>query len=386
MKTHIAETQVCIVGAGVMGASAAFQLSDKGQDVLLLDKSVAGLQASGANAGTVAVQNKKLEAIPLVLRSVDLWQTLSERLEMDVEYEQRGGFRIAHTDEDVEALEKAVGDQQTQGAFVEMVYPPRLHDEAPYLSRHIKAASYSPHDGMANPLATTRAFLTAARRRGARLWQHSAVTGIDVHGDRDFTVHCGRGAVRCPSVIITAGTWIHNVARMVGVNLPLTTVVMQVSITTSGPPLFPHIVTHIGGNLTLKQQKITGKIILGGGWPGEGDPQSGVKRVTRESLIGHLRWIAEAIPGIGQRDLLRSWVGFEGRTPDKLLISGPLGPPGLFVLGCAAGGFTLCPIAGQIAADYILTGRTQTADQRINVERFLTRSSRKTAGSEEVVT
>ena len=386
MKNHIAETQVCIVGAGVMGASAAFQLSDKGQDVLLLEKSVAGLEASGANAGTLAVQNKKLEVIPLVLRSIDLWETLSERLEMDVEYEQRGGFQVAHTDEDLEALEKTVRHQQARGAAVEMVYPPRLFDEAPYLSRHIKAASYCPLDGMANPLATTRAFLTAARRRGARLWQHSAATGIEVHGDRDFTVHCERGAVRCPFVIIAAGTWINKLARMVGVNLPLTTAAMQVSITTSGPPLFPHIVTHIRGNLTLKQQKTTGKIILGGGWPGEGDPESGVKRVKRESLIGHLRWTTEAIPGIRQRDLLRSWVGFEGRTPDKLLLSGQLGPAGLFVLGCSAGGFTLGPIAGQIAADYVLTGRSQIAGQRFNVERFMTPSSRTTAGSDEVET
>ncbi len=386
MKTHIAETQVCIVGAGVMGASAAFQLADNGQDVLLLEKSAAGLQASGANAGTLAVQNKKLEVIPLVLRSIDLWETLSERLEMDVEYEQRGGFRVAHTDEDAEALEKAVRDQRAQGATVEMVYPPRLFDEAPYLNRDIKAASYCLRDGMANPLATTRAFLTAAHRRGARLWQHSAVSGIEVHGDRDFTVHCERGAVRCPSVIIAAGTWINKLARMVGANLPLTTSVLQVSITTTGPTLFPHIVTHVRGNLTLKQQRTTGKIILGGGWPGEGDPESGVKRVTRESLMGHLRWITETIPGIGQRDLLRSWVGFEGRTPDKLLLSGPLGPAGLHVLGCSAGGFTLCPIAGQIAADYVLTGDTQITDQRFNVERFMTPSSKTTASSDEVPT
>jgi glycine/D-amino acid oxidase-like deaminating enzyme len=344
------------------------------------------LQASGANAGTLAVQNKKLEVVPLVSRSIDLWETLSERLEMDVEYEQRGGFRVAHTDDDGEALERAVRDQRAQGVSVEMVYPPRLFEEAPYLNRNIKAASFCPRDGMANPLTTTRAFLTAARRRGARLWQHAAVTGIEVHGDRDFTVHCERGAVRCPSVIIAAGTWIDKLARMVGVNLPITTVVMQVSITTPGPPLFRHIVTHVRGNLTLKQQKTTGKIILGGGWPGEGDPESGVKRVKRDSLMGHLRWITETIPDIAQRDLLRSWVGFEGRTPDKLLLSGKLGPDGLYVLGCSAGGFTLAPIAGQIAADCVLGGSTQVADRRFHVERFITPSIQTTAGPDEVPT
>jgi glycine/D-amino acid oxidase-like deaminating enzyme len=386
MKTHTTETQVCIVGAGVMGASAAFQLSDQGQDVLLLERSVAGLQASGANAGTLAVQNKKLDVIPLVLRSIDLWETLSERLEMDVEYEQRGGFRLAHTDEEVEVLQKAVLDQRARGADVEMVFPPRLFDEAPYLSRDIKAGSYCPRDGMANPLATTRAFLAAARRRGARLWQHAAVTKIEVHGDRDFTVHCERGSVRCSFVIIAAGTWIRNIARMVGVDLPITTAVLQVGITAPGPFLFPHIVTHVRGNLTLKQQRTTGKVILGGGWPGEGDPERRVKRVARESLIGHLSWIAETIPGIGQRNLLRSWVGFEGRTPDKMLLSGSLGPAGLTVIGCSGGGFTLSPVAGQIAADYVVNGRTQIADRLFDVLRFKASSTQHAEGSDEVVT
>ncbi len=161
---------------------------------------------------------------------------------------------------------------------------------------------------------------------------------------------------------------------MVGVTLPLTTVLQQVSITTSGPPLFPHIITHIRGKLTLKQQRETGKIMLGGGWRGDGDPSSGVKRARRDSLIGNLKFAAETIPKMAQASLLRTWVGFEGRTPDKLLISGPLGPSGLHVLGCSAGGFTISPMAGQLAADYVIHGKPEVDEPLFNVQRFLTPS------------
>ena len=372
MEKQSTETQVCIIGAGVMGASAAFHLAERGQDVLMVEKSAPGLQASGANAGTLAVQNKKLDAIPLVLRSLDLWETLSERLGMDVEYEKRGGFRVAHSEEDLEKLEQQVSDQRAKGVTTEMVYQPRLASEAPYLSREIKGASYCPRDSMANPLTTTRAFLKAARRLGARLWRDCEVTGIQVLGDQDFNVATTRGTVRCSTVIAAAGAWSLEVARMAGITLPLSTKIMQVLITTAGSPLFPHIVTHVRGNLTLKQQRESGKIILGGGWRGDGDRQTGTKLLVRESVLGSLEWAAQAVPGIAQRTLLRGWVGFEGRTPDKLLISGPLGPRGLFVLGCSGGGFTLSPIAGQLAAEYVVLGEPTVDCERFNVQRFLT--------------
>jgi glycine/D-amino acid oxidase-like deaminating enzyme len=141
---------------------------------------------------------------------------------------------------------------------------------------------------------------------------------------------------------------------MVGVELPLTTEILQVVITDFGPPLFPHIVTHVRGNLTLKQQKVTGKILIGGAWRGEGDLAGGVKRVRRESLVGNLKWATETIPGIARTSVLRAWVGFEGRTPDKLLMTGSIGPRRLHVLGCAAGGFTLSVIAGKLAAETMM--------------------------------
>ena len=102
------DADVCVVGAGVMGASAAWHLARRGVDVLVLDKSLGGSEASGATAGTLAIQNKRPAAIPFVLRALDMWRSLSEQLRCDVEYEVRGGLRIAHTADDVEKLERAV--------------------------------------------------------------------------------------------------------------------------------------------------------------------------------------------------------------------------------------------------------------------------------------
>lgn len=224
---------------------------------------------------------------------------------------------------------------------------------------------------MANPFATLRAFLNAARRLGARVWGLCRVDAIEVRGDRDFIVKTRRGSVRCEAVIAAAGAWNLDVARMLGVALPIRTELLQALLTDFSIPVFPHIVTHVRGNLTLKQQRVGGKILIGGAWPGDGDSRSGQKKVRRESVIANLKWASETIPAIAETRLLRSWVGFEGRTPDRLLLCGPLGPPGSYVLGCAAGGFTLAPIAGQIAADFIVFGKPRIACDELNVQRFL---------------
>ena len=161
-------------------------------------------------------------------------------------------------------------------------------------------------------------------------------------------------------------------ARMLGIALPIRAELLQALLTDVAPPVFPHVVTHACGNLTLKQQRGSGNILIGGAWPGDGDPRSRQKRVRPESLRGNVEWAGETIPAIAHTRLLRSWVGFEGRTPDRRLLCGPLGPRGASAcLGCAAGGFTLAPIAGQIAAEFVVFGKPRISCDELNVQRFL---------------
>jgi sarcosine oxidase, subunit beta len=380
MSSPWQEAEVCIVGAGVMGASAAWHLAQQGVDVLVIDKSVAGAEASGATAGTLAIQNKRPAAIRFVLQALDMWRSLSEQLGAEVEYEVRGGLRVAHTAEDAEKLERAVVQQRALGVEVEMIYPPQLGTFAPYLSPGVQAASYCALDGMANPFATVRAFLRAATRAGARVETGCTVANAAWDGDRGFKLLTSKGAVRCGTLLSAAGAWTKNVATMLGVDLPIHTELLQALITNFAPPLFPHVITHVRGNLTLKQQMHSGKVLIGGAWPGEGGLDSGRKDVRRESLIGNLAWAVETIPSIRETHLLRSWVGFEGRTPDRMLVCGPIGPPGFHVLGCSAGGFTLSPLAGRIAAEYILAGKPHVDCGELAVQRFVTEVASRPAG------
>jgi glycine/D-amino acid oxidase-like deaminating enzyme len=354
-----------------MGLSAAYQLAGRGVDVLVVERSLPGLEASAANAGTLGIQNKPLALVPPVIRAIAMWQELARQSGIDLQYEKRGGFRLAHNAADVQKLEAGVRAQRALGVTVEMVYQPQLAREAPYLGSTVLAASYCPDDGMANPLAATRALVRASTSVGARIRNRCAVTAIEARGDQDFLVQTASGSIHCTTIICAAGAWNGDVARMVGIDLPITTDVLQVVTTDISPPLFPHILTHVRGNLTVKQARVTGKILIGGAWRGEGDRTTGIKRVRRDSLIGNLKWATQNVPGITQARLLRSWVGFEGRTPDKLLLSGPArSPRGFHVLGCSGGGFTVAPFAGLLAALYVLGEAPPMPVDRFHVGRY----------------
>ena len=89
---------------------------------------------------------------------------------------------MAHTGHDLRALEGDVKAQQAMGVDVEMIYRPQLAGAAPYLSAAVRAASFCPRDGMANPFAAIRALLNAARRLGAKMWAFCEVDAIEVRG------------------------------------------------------------------------------------------------------------------------------------------------------------------------------------------------------------
>ena len=370
--TRSVETDVCVIGAGIMGLSAAWELSKRGVRVLCIDRSRAGGEASGSNSGTLAIQNKRLGAIGLALEAVRMWKGLSKELGHDVGYEQRGGFRVAHSSEDVRTLEEAVGLQRTLGARVELVYPPRLFELAPFLSREVRAASYCADDGMVDPTLAIRAYLAACRRGSVVFELNRGVESLDVRPDGSFTVRAAGLEVLSETVIVAAGAWIPHLCRSVGIELPLYAKIQQVMITAPAPPLFREIVTHIGGRLTLKQQAGVGKVLVGGGWPGDGSGDSGDHRVRRESVTGNLALAVRTVPALAQMKPVREWTGVEGRSPDRLPLVGSVGEPaGLHVLGCAAGGFTLAPICGVLAAQHVVGAESPLSSEEFSVSRFL---------------
>ena len=361
-------TDVCIVGAGIYGLVVAYHLSVAGVAVTIVDRGRPGAEASSANAGSIGVQNKPLAMQAHTLRSAEAWATLSDELDHDIGYERIGGMRIATSASDAAILQRQRPEQEAIGIPVELVTGDALRTVAPYLGPSVVAAAYCQLDGLSNPLATNHAYLLAARRHGARLERGAGVVAIEALDD-GFAVETSAGTMHAGLVVNAAGAWSASIAAMLGLRLPTTWALNMVTITEPHPDVLPHLVTHVRGNLTVKQHH--GRALIGGAWRGEGDPYSGEKRVNLENLKGNLAWACTAVPALRSFSVLRSWAGVQAHSPDKTFVMGPhRSVPGAWVFTAGSGGYTLAPYLGRRMAEWMLAGERPYDCAPMDVARF----------------
>lgn len=363
-----ATAEVCVIGAGIYGLVVAYHLAAAGVGVVVLDRGRPGAEASSANAGSIGVQNKPLTMQAQTLRSAEVWDRLRDELDHDIGYERIGGMRIATSEADHDVLERQRPEQHAIGIPVEMLTGASLRREAPYLGPDVVAAAYCALDGLSNPLATNHAYQLAATRHGGRVVRGTGVVAIEALRD-GFRVETTAGPIDAERVVNAAGAWSSSIAAMLDVRLPTTWALNMVTITEPNPDLIPHLVTHVRGNLTVKQHH--GRALIGGAWRGEGDPYSGDKRVHLDNLRGNLAWACTAIPGLRRFRVLRAWAGVQGHSPDKTFVMGPhRAVPGAWVFTAGSGGYTLAPYLGRRLAEWMLMGERPDDVASMDVARF----------------
>ncbi len=353
-----------------MGASAAFFLSKRNVEVMLFDKSGIGREASGSNAGTMAIQNKKIRLVPYVRESHRIWASYQEEMGDEIEFRQPGGLRIAEDSDQLETLRESIRQQKRLGIELELFSAGELRNFAPYLGPLVVAASYCREDARSNPLTAAMAIARAAQSRGAEIHENEPVQQIKVEGKNRFLVQTSKGQYNTSNILNTAGVWSKDILKLVGIDFPITLDPMQVMVTEQAPPIFSHVITHAKGNLTLKQMD-SGNIVIGGGWKSTGDARTNIKRVKYESMKGNIQYACRAVPALRNLNLIRCWAGLEGRTPDLLPLLGELkNVPGFFSACCIKGGQTLGPLMGRMIAELIVDRKTSLDLEGFDINRF----------------
>ncbi len=99
------------------------------------------------------------------------------------------------------------------------------------------------------------------------------------------------------SVVNAAGPWAARIGRMVGLDLPVTGTVQQVIVTEPAPPLTRHLIAVANRHLSLKQQA-SGGFLVGGGWFGGFDPETGRTRNLRRNIEGNLWVCGQVLPAL----------------------------------------------------------------------------------------
>lgn len=377
MKTPVrATSDVLIVGGGIFGQFAALRLARVGKAVTLLDRGGLWSEASSVNAGSLGIQNKLPALVPYTLWAWQRWAGMAEEFGADVGVRRNGGYKIALTEAEAERLDEIAEEQRRAGLPVRRVSAAELRSEAPWLSDEVRLATHSELDGYASPTLLGPVLRRRLVELGVEIVEGATVQSVTQAGGP--IVSTDKGEFRCRTLAVTAGVWSSGIAAMVGVRLPVSLDVNMVTVTDRAPAgTMPQLVTHARGILTLKQVA-NGSCLIGGGWQGIGTLDDRRKDVDFDQIIHNLRLAMRAVPGLRDLNVLRSWAGYEGVTPDSLPYLGRLpGHPDIYCAACARGGFTLGPLMGDLLGELMLTGETSRPIDAFDPGRFHTARSSK---------
>jgi len=317
---------VIIVGGGLMGASAALFLRNRGRSVILLERGLVGQQASGVNFGNVRRQ----------------------------------------------AYAK---DARDYGLDLEIIAGNSLRDRYPYLGREVLMGSLGPIDGHANPRLVAPAFGRAASRAGARVEENTEVLAIEKVGE-DFCVETrDRGQFRAPVVLITAGAWATAMAEKFGEPVPAVARGPQMGVTE---PVPYRIEPTLGVSSPLVEETVylrqvsRGNIVFGGGNRNDVNLETIRAYPDPENTLNQMPQLRRLLPGIANLRIIRTWSGIEGYLPDDLPVMGSSAKvPGLYyAFGFCGAGFQIGPAVGDVMAELIDTATTVTPIEPFHIRRF----------------
>jgi len=372
---------VVVVGAGILGAATAFELSKVGLKVAVIEQGAINRAGSGATAGNLhiqAVHRKRPQQeipldqfrfLPLQLAASRLWDAVESELESDIEMRRVGGITVAESEADViEILDKRQVEIDL-GIPGEILDPAQLRDFEPLLGPHIKMAEFCPLDGYVNPLKITPAWLRAGVRRGVNVNPFTPVSSISREGG-GWRVTSNSESWSAEKVVLVVGPWMTQLLKLVGVQIRMNPVAIQMHLTERAPPTMRYLVQHIGQGLSVKQVT-SGQILIGGGWPAKSLNLGGVSPVSFDSVVGNLQLATKVLPFLEHHRLLRSWTGALGATADEMPVIGEIQEtPGIFIAG-GTYSFTFAPLWAKILMQLITNQNPELSIKGLEPERLI---------------
>ena len=268
MQEH---ARVVIVGAGIVGCSLAYHLTQLGwRDIAVVEQGpLFDTGGSTSHApGLVFQVNPSKTMAGFARYTADLWP----RLTLDGEpcAKAVGSMEVAWTPERLEELKRRAGVAMSYGIEAHLVSAAEAREKVPMLTDRILGALYVPHDIQSRAIRPAEAMAREAEERGASFYGHTKVTGFDIAGGRITGVQTTRGSIGTDLVVAATGIWAPKVCGMAGVPIPLSPMQHLYAVTA---PL-PDLAGARGGDLAAVPAE-----------PGQGDVLQAGGRELRDRLL-----------------------------------------------------------------------------------------------------
>jgi len=359
-------SDIVIIGAGVQGASLAFHIAQRGVTVLVLERHFLAAGATGRSSGLVRMYYEQETEARLAWESFQYFRNWPEMVGGECGFIRTGFIHIG-VPEKGSQLQECVARHQRIGIPTFVVTSEDVRRLAPALLVHdFEIAAFEPESGYADPHATTKSLMDAARRRGARLVQDCTVVGIKTSKGKVIGVETSKGEYYASVVVNAAGPWAPHIASMVGLRLPIDTIRHDVMVIRRPPQLSLMHPTVIDDINTMYFRPEAGRLTLLGlddvNTFGE-SPDGSTERVSPGFVDQAVERICRRVPLMDNGSLQSTYCGYEGISVDVTAILDLAGPEGFYLdCGFSGTGFKTAPAIGRCMAELILDGKPKTVD------------------------
>tara|TARA_B100000686_G_scaffold302427_1_gene338498 strand:- start:4847 stop:6073 length:1227 start_codon:yes stop_codon:yes gene_type:complete len=366
-----------IVGGGGHGLATAYYLAKEHgmRNIAVLEKNWIGGGNTGRNTTIVRSNYLWTEASLLYEKSMQLWERLSQELNYNVMFSQRGVYNLGHTLQDMRDIERRVHANRLNGIDAKVVTAEEIKESIPHINTSpdarypILGASLQPRAGVARHDAVAWGFARAADNLGVDIIEQCEVTAINCEGGHVTAVETSRGTIHAEKIGVVVAGNASVLSSMVDLRLPIESHPLQAYVSE---PLRPIIDTVIMSNAVhgYISQSDKGELVIGAGI----DAYTGYGQRGSFSIIEHtMQAIIELFPIFSRVRMLRLWGGIVDVSPDACPIISKTPIDGLyFNCGWGTGGFKATPGSGWVFAHTIAKDQPHSLNKPFNLQRFET--------------
>jgi sarcosine oxidase subunit beta len=369
------EYDAIIIGGGGHGLTTAYYLAKNHglTNIAVLEKGWIGGGNTGRNTTIIRSNYLWDQSAGLYEHALKLWEGMSQELNYNVMFSQRGVMNIAHNLHDVRELKRRWHANRLNDIDCEWLNTDQVKEFCPVINTSpnirypVLGATLQRRAGTARHDAVAWGYARGADAMGVDIIQNCEVTGFDIQNGNIVGVDTTRGKINSKKIGVVAAGHTSVLANMVGIKLPLESRPLQALVSE---PIKPIIDTVVMSNTihAYVSQSDKGELVIGAGTDGYTSySQRGGFNIVEETIMA----IVELFPLFSRMKMLRHWGGIVDICPDASPIISKTHIKGLYInCGWGTGGFKATPGSGWVFAHTIANDQPHTLNAPFNINRF----------------
>ena len=369
------EYDAVVVGAGGHGLATAYYMAKEHgmRNIAVIERGWLGGGNTARNTTIVRSNYLWDEATQLYEKSMELWEGLSQDLNYNVMFSQRGVLNLGHSLQDMRDIERRVSANRLNGVDAEVVSAKQIQEMIPFINLNTRypvlGASLQRRAGVARHDAVAWGFARAADALGVDIIQNCELTGIRRENGAVVGVDTAKGFIKTKKVALVAAGHSSVVADMAGMRLPIESHPLQALVSEPLKPIFPTVVMSNAIHAYISQSD-KGDLVIGAGI----DAYTGYGQRGSFQTIEHtLQAIVEMFPIFSRVRMNRQWGGIVDVSPDASPIISKTPIKGLYInCGWGTGGFKATPGSGWVMAHTVAQDKPHPLNEAFSLDRFST--------------